>query len=162
MGAAPPNAIMKRSLMDLPHSLACARAAAAMFSSMTSNIAAAAIGDLRDVKLSANWMCAAGHGAEDDARFDTVRAVGMEFCPELGITIPVGKDSMSMRTTWRDDQQEKAVTAPNRHPAPGDVFFHAVRGEHGIQHVFRSRQESAQRHGDFSCCIRFQLCIAGR
>jgi phosphoribosylformylglycinamidine synthase len=76
------------------------------------NIAAAAIGDIRDIKLSANWMCAAGHGAEDEALFDTVRAVGMEFCPQLGITIPVGKDSMSMRTTWRDGGRDKAVTAP--------------------------------------------------
>lgn len=76
------------------------------------NIAATDIGDLHNVKLSANWMCAAGHGAEDEALFDTVRAVGMEFCPELGITIPVGKDSMSMRTTWRDGEDDKAVTAP--------------------------------------------------
>ena len=76
------------------------------------NISAAAIARLSDIKLSANWMCAAGHGAEDEALFDTVRAVGMEFCPALGITIPVGKDSMSMRTTWRDGEEDKAVTAP--------------------------------------------------
>lgn len=76
------------------------------------NIAATAIGELHNVKLSANWMCAAGHGSEDEALFDTVRAVGMEFCPALGITIPVGKDSMSMRTTWRDGDVDKSVTAP--------------------------------------------------
>ena len=76
------------------------------------NIAAAAIADIRDIKLSANWMCAAGYGAEDEALYDTVRAVGMEFCPALGITIPVGKDSMSMRTTWDDADQPKSVTAP--------------------------------------------------
>ncbi|MDX1734804.1 MAG: phosphoribosylformylglycinamidine synthase [Halioglobus sp.] len=76
------------------------------------NIAASAIADLRDIKLSANWMCAAGHGNEDQALFDTVHAVGMEFCPALGITIPVGKDSMSMRTTWRDGDVDKSVTAP--------------------------------------------------
>lgn len=76
------------------------------------NICGAAIADIRDIKLSANWMCAAGYGVEDEALFDTVRAVGMEFCPALGITIPVGKDSMSMRTTWRDDGSDKAVTAP--------------------------------------------------
>jgi phosphoribosylformylglycinamidine synthase len=76
------------------------------------NIAAAAIADLRDIKLSANWMCAAGSGAEDEILFDTVRAVGMEFCPALGITIPVGKDSMSMRTTWNEAATEKSVTAP--------------------------------------------------
>ena len=75
------------------------------------NIAAASIADMRDIKLSANWMCAAGYGAEDEALYDTVHAVGMEFCPQLGITIPVGKDSMSMRTTWNDGE-DKAVTAP--------------------------------------------------
>ena len=76
------------------------------------NIAAAAIADISDIKLSANWMCASGYGAEDEALYDTVRAVGMEFCPALGITIPVGKDSMSMRTTWADNGVDKAVTAP--------------------------------------------------
>ena len=76
------------------------------------NICAAAIADIGDIKLSANWMCAAGYGAEDEALYDTVRAVGMEFCPDLGITIPVGKDSMSMRTTWQDGDEQKSVTAP--------------------------------------------------
>ena len=76
------------------------------------NIAAAAIADISDIKLSANWMCAAGYGAEDEALYDTVHAVGMEFCPQLGITIPVGKDSMSMRTTWQEGAEQKAVTAP--------------------------------------------------
>jgi phosphoribosylformylglycinamidine synthase len=70
--------------------------------------------DIGDIKLSANWMCAAGHPGEDATLFDTVRAVGMELCPALGISIPVGKDSMSMRTTWRDPKngEEKSVTAP--------------------------------------------------
>jgi phosphoribosylformylglycinamidine synthase len=76
------------------------------------NIAAARIGKLSDIKLSANWMCAAGSGREDEILFDTVHAVGMEFCPALGLTIPVGKDSMSMRTTWQEGTTEKAVTAP--------------------------------------------------
>ncbi len=76
------------------------------------NIAAAAIERIGQVKLSANWMCAAGHPGEDAALFDTVQAVGMELCPALGVAIPVGKDSMSMRTTWRDGAREKAVTAP--------------------------------------------------
>lgn len=76
------------------------------------NIAATAIADIRDIKLSANWMCAAGHPGEDEKLYDTVKAVGMEFCPALGLTIPVGKDSMSMRTTWRDGDEDKAVTAP--------------------------------------------------
>jgi phosphoribosylformylglycinamidine synthase len=76
------------------------------------NIAASAIAGMQDIKLSANWMCAAGHAGEDEALYDTVRAVGMTFCPALGITIPVGKDSMSMRTTWADGDEAKAVTAP--------------------------------------------------
>jgi len=81
------------------------------------NIASTRIEKLSDVKLSANWMCAAGHPGEDEKLFDTVKAVGMELCPQLGITIPVGKDSMSMRTTWldntgKDANENKSVTAP--------------------------------------------------
>ena len=76
------------------------------------NIAATRIEKLSDVKLSANWMCAAGHAGEDEKLFDTVKAVGMELCPQLGITIPVGKDSMSMRTAWNEDGEAKSVTAP--------------------------------------------------
>ncbi|OGS72088.1 MAG: phosphoribosylformylglycinamidine synthase [Gallionellales bacterium GWA2_60_142] len=76
------------------------------------NIAAARIEKIGDIKLSANWMAAAGHHGEDAALFDTVRAVGMELCPQLGIGIPVGKDSMSMKTTWKDGKRNKAVTAP--------------------------------------------------
>ncbi|MET0379789.1 MAG: phosphoribosylformylglycinamidine synthase [Spongiibacteraceae bacterium] len=76
------------------------------------NIAGTRIEKLSDVKLSANWMCAAGYGGEDAKMYDTVRAVGLELCPQLGITIPVGKDSMSMRTTWKDGGVDKAVTAP--------------------------------------------------
>ena len=64
------------------------------------NIAAAQIEKIGDIKLSANWMAAAGHHGEDAALFDTVKAVGMELCPQLGISIPVGKDSMSMKTSW--------------------------------------------------------------
>jgi len=77
------------------------------------NLAAARIVKLPDVKLSANWMAPAGHPGEDAALFDTVRAVGMELCPELGISIPVGKDSMSMKSVWQTEQGEhKQVTAP--------------------------------------------------
>lgn len=76
------------------------------------NIAATRIGQLRDIKLSANWMCAAGHPGEDEKLFRTVEAVGMDLCPKLGITIPVGKDSMSMRTQWQKDGKTLAVTAP--------------------------------------------------
>jgi len=76
------------------------------------NIAAAQIEKLGDIKLSANWMAAAGHPGEDAALFDTVKAVGMELCPALGISIPVGKDSMSMRTAWEDNGEKKVVVAP--------------------------------------------------
>ena len=76
------------------------------------NIAAAPIEQMNDVKLSANWMAAAGYGNEDQALFDAVEAVGMDLCPDLGIAIPVGKDSMSMRTTWQENGVDKSVTAP--------------------------------------------------
>ena len=76
------------------------------------NIAASGVERLSAIKLSANWMAPAGHPGEDAALYDVVRAVAMELCPALGISIPVGKDSMSMRTTWRDDGRDKAVTAP--------------------------------------------------
>jgi phosphoribosylformylglycinamidine synthase len=76
------------------------------------NIAAAPIRDISDIKLSANWMAACGQPGQDAALFDTVKAVGMELCPALGISIPVGKDSLSMRTTWKDDGEAKAVTSP--------------------------------------------------
>ncbi|OUS00249.1 phosphoribosylformylglycinamidine synthase [Gammaproteobacteria bacterium 42_54_T18] len=76
------------------------------------NIASANIAALSDLCLSANWMAAAGYNTEDEALYDTVKAVGMEMCPELGITIPVGKDSMSMRTVWDEGDEKKAVTSP--------------------------------------------------
>ncbi|MDJ0805474.1 MAG: phosphoribosylformylglycinamidine synthase [Gammaproteobacteria bacterium] len=76
------------------------------------NIAAARIEKLSDIKLSANWMAAAGHPGEDAKLYATVKAVGMELCPALGISIPVGKDSMSMKTVWEHAGEEQAVTAP--------------------------------------------------
>ncbi|MBK6631827.1 MAG: phosphoribosylformylglycinamidine synthase [Betaproteobacteria bacterium] len=76
------------------------------------NLAAAMIGDIGRIKLSANWMAAAGHPGEDAALFDTVKAVGLEFCPALGISIPVGKDSLSMKTSWEEAGAKRQVTAP--------------------------------------------------
>ena len=76
------------------------------------NIAAAPIASIEDIKLSANWMAACGQPGQDAALFDTVKAVGMELCPALGISIPVGKDSLSMRTTWSDDGEAKSVISP--------------------------------------------------
>ena len=76
------------------------------------NIAAAPIGDIRRIKLSANWMAAAGYPGEDAALYDTVRAVGLELCPKLGVSIPVGKDSLSMRTTWNESGVQREVVSP--------------------------------------------------
>jgi phosphoribosylformylglycinamidine synthase len=75
------------------------------------NLLAAPI-DLPRVKLSANWMAACGEAGEDAALYDTVKAVGLELCPALGISIPVGKDSLSMRTQWADNGETKKVTSP--------------------------------------------------
>lgn len=70
-------------------------------------------GDLRRVKLSANWMAAVNHPGEGAALFEAVKAIGMELCPELGVSIPVGKDSTSMKASWKDESGEsKSVTAP--------------------------------------------------
>jgi len=76
------------------------------------NLAAADVRALGDVKLSANWMAACGDPAEDADLYDTVRALGEELCPALGIAIPVGKDSLSMRTSWRDGGGSRSVVAP--------------------------------------------------
>jgi len=76
------------------------------------NLAAASVGALDRVKLSANWMAAAGSPGEDAALFDTVQAVAMELCPALGVAIPVGKDSLSMRTAWHEGAMAKEVVAP--------------------------------------------------
>jgi phosphoribosylformylglycinamidine synthase len=110
MGERPPLALLD----------ACASARMAIGEAIT-NIASAPIAALSDVKLSANWMAAAGYPGEDARLFDAVRTVGVELAPALGIAIPVGKDSLSMRTEWRqarvgDGQvgaaEARAVTAP--------------------------------------------------
>jgi len=80
------------------------------------NIMAASIEKLSDIKLSANWMAPAGHDGEDAILYDTVKTVGMAICPQLGLTIPVGKDSMSMKSVWiettESGTEDKSVTAP--------------------------------------------------
>ena len=76
------------------------------------NLASAGIGSTRSVKLSANWMAPAGHPGEDARLYEAVRAVGLELCPALGIAVPVGKDSMSMKTVWKEAGVERSVTAP--------------------------------------------------
>jgi phosphoribosylformylglycinamidine synthase len=76
------------------------------------NIAAADVEALSDIRLSANWMAACGEPGEDADLYATVRAVGVELCATLGITIPVGKDSLSMRTEWTDSRGAHSVIAP--------------------------------------------------
>jgi len=76
------------------------------------NIAATQIGDIKRIKLSANWMAAAGHPGEDAGLYEAVKAVGEELCPQLGLTIPVGKDSMSMKTRWQQGDEQREMTAP--------------------------------------------------
>ncbi|MDQ6982397.1 MAG: phosphoribosylformylglycinamidine synthase [Mariprofundus sp.] len=76
------------------------------------NIAAAPIADIGDVKLSANWMAACGHKGEDARLYDTVKAIGMELCPALGISIPVGKDSLSMKSVWDNNGETREMTSP--------------------------------------------------
>lgn len=102
-------AMGERTPMALLDSPASARMAVA---EAITNICAAPLASLGDIRLSANWMCAADVPGEGAALFDAVRAVGMELCPALGIAIPVGKDSMSMQTRWLTDGQERAVTGP--------------------------------------------------
>lgn len=76
------------------------------------NIAGTDIGDLNRIKLSANWMSPAGHPGEDAGLYEAVKAIGEELCPALGLTIPVGKDSMSMKTQWDENGEQKSVTSP--------------------------------------------------
>ncbi|MDE2498522.1 MAG: phosphoribosylformylglycinamidine synthase, partial [Xanthomonadaceae bacterium] len=76
------------------------------------NLIAAPVDKLEEIRLSANWMAAIGHAGEDAALFDAVQAVSLQLCPALGISIPVGKDSLSMRTLWRDGDREQRTIAP--------------------------------------------------
>ncbi len=103
-------AIGERSPVALLSAPASGRLAVA---EAVTNIAAADVRRLADIRLSANWMAAAGWGDEDIALYDTVQALGESLCPALGIAIPVGKDSLSMRTAWRDDDGDaREVVAP--------------------------------------------------
>ena len=76
------------------------------------NIAASDIGSLKRIKLSANWMSPAGHPGEDAGLYEAVKAIGEELCPALDLAIPVGKDSMSMKTQWEENGETKTVTSP--------------------------------------------------
>ena len=102
-------AMGERSPLALIHPAASARMAVA---EALTNLFAADVESLGRVVLSANWMAAAGAEGEDEALYDAVRAVGMELCPKLGVAIPVGKDSLSMATRWRDERGDHQVVSP--------------------------------------------------
>ncbi|MBI5357483.1 phosphoribosylformylglycinamidine synthase [Candidatus Saccharibacteria bacterium] len=102
-------AIGERSPIALINSPASGRMAVG---EVITNIISADIEKISDIKLSANWMAAAGHKSEDKNLYETVKALGEDFCPDLGICIPVGKDSLSMRTSWDEKGKNKSVTAP--------------------------------------------------
>ena len=102
-------AMGERTPLAILNAAASARMAVA---EAITNIACAPIESLRRVRLSANWMAAAGYPGEDARLFDAVKAVGSELCPALGIAIPVGKDSMSMRAVWEHDGSERTVLSP--------------------------------------------------
>ncbi|MBF5004509.1 phosphoribosylformylglycinamidine synthase [Diaphorobacter caeni] len=91
------------------------------------NMLAAPI-ELSRVKMSANWMAACGEAGEDAALYATVKAVGMELCPELNVSIPVGKDSLSMRTQWSENGEVKKVTSPVSLIITGFASIDDVRG----------------------------------
>ena len=95
------------------------------------NLLAAPI-ELPRVKLSANWMAACGQEGEDAALFDTVRAVGLELCPALGVSIPVGKDSLSMRTQWSDPKSGEAVSVTS----PVSLIVSAFCSLDDVRHNF--------------------------
>jgi len=102
-------AIGERTPLAVVNSKAAARMAV---TEALTNIASAPIASLSDVRLSANWMAAAGEDGQDAALYEAVNAVGMELCPALGIAIPVGKDSLSLKTDWTDNDKPMHMIAP--------------------------------------------------
>jgi phosphoribosylformylglycinamidine synthase len=102
-------AIGERTPLALVNPAASARMA---IGEACTNLAAACVSGIETLRLSANWMAPAGHPGEDVGLFEMARTIGEELCPALGICIPVGKDSMSMRATWEDGEETRTVTAP--------------------------------------------------
>ncbi len=142
MGERPPIALLD----------AAASARMAVGEAIT-NIAAAKIAKLSDVRLSANWMAAAGHPGEDAALYDAVRAVGAELCPALGIAIPVGKDSLSMRTKWDAERNRRSGLGDHQrvlsgHRRPRDAHARDARRSRtdgALARRSRSRQGPPRR-----------------
>lgn len=102
-------AVGERTPIAIINSAAAARMAVG---EVITNIAAAVIDDIADIVLSANWMAAADFPGEAVALYDAVQAIGLELCPALGISIPVGKDSLSMQAVWKDHDKEQQVISP--------------------------------------------------
>ena len=98
--------------MCIRDSINAAAAARMSVGEALTNLLSAYIEDISHISLSANWMCASGFPGEDAKLYEAVNAIGIELCPKLGLTIPVGKDSMSMKSTWNQNGSEKSVTAP--------------------------------------------------
>ncbi len=102
-------AIGERPTLSIIDAAASARMAVA---EAITNISSAAIEKISDIKFSANWMAASGESGQDAKLYEAVEAIGIDFCPALGITIPVGKDSMSMSTYWNVSNKDKSVISP--------------------------------------------------
>lgn len=102
-------AVGERTPLALTYPAAAARMAVG---EALTNLAATAVDSLSDVSLSANWMAAAGDDNQAAALFDAVQAIGMQFCPALGVSIPVGKDSLSMQTRWQVEQKQHQNISP--------------------------------------------------
>ena len=103
------------------------------------NIAAADVAALHDIRLSANWMAAAGHGNDDYALYAMVKAVGEELCPALGLAIPVGKDSLSMRTVWEE-------AGSTRRDGPVSLIVSAFAPVHDVRHTLTPELSARWRH----------------
>lgn len=96
-----------------PMAIVDAAAAARMsIGEALTNMLGVYVNDIKDINLSANWMCASGFSGEDAKLYEAVKAVGVDLCPKLGLTIPVGKDSMSMKTSWQENNENKSVVSP--------------------------------------------------
>ena len=102
-------AIGERTPLALLDAAAAARMAVG---EAITNLCAAPVESLNRIKLSANWMAAAGHAGEDARLFDAVKAVGLELCPELDLSIPVGKDSLSMQAQWHAEGATQKTVSP--------------------------------------------------
>ena len=102
-------AMGERTPLALQSAVASARMAVG---EAITNIAAAPVADIGEVRLSANWMAAVGHPGEDAALYEAVRAIGLQLCPQLGVSIPVGKDSLSMQAVWQQEGRQHRTVAP--------------------------------------------------